>query len=192
MDRLIQQILGCEICHESLPNWPKPILQAHLESKILLIGQAPGQKVHDSGVPWDDRSGDELIRWLGIGKEQFYNRRLIALVPMGFCYPGRGTSGDLSPRPECAPAWHKQLLAAMKQIRLTLLIGSYAQSYYLGDKCKPTLTETVKEFRTFLPEFIPLVHPSPRNRIWQKRNPWFECEVVPFLQKSIKSAIESS
>jgi uracil-DNA glycosylase len=189
MNNLIRQILNCDICKNLLPNHPKPILQAHIESKILIIGQAPGQKVQQSGVPWDDQSGDELRRWLGIGKEHFYDSRLIALMPMGFCYPGKGKSGDLPPRPECAPTWHQRLLAEMKEVQITLLIGRYSQSYYLKDKIKPTLTETVKSFREFLPKFFPLVHPSPRNRIWQKKNPWFESDVVPHLQKIVPNII---
>lgn len=192
MNILLQQILNCEICKNSLPNPPKPILQAHSESKILIIGQAPGQKVQQSGVPWDDQSGNELRRWLGIGKEQFYDSRLVALMPMGFCYPGKGKSGDLPPRPECAPTWHQLLLAEMKEVQITLLIGQYSQKYYLQDNLKPTLTETVKSFREFLPKFFPLVHPSPRNRIWQKKNPWFESDVVPHLQNEVKEFIRKN
>jgi uracil-DNA glycosylase len=189
MNDLIKQILNCEICKTSLPNHPKPILQANIKSKILIIGQAPGQKVQQSGVPWDDQSGDELRRWLGIGKEHFYDSRLVALMPMGFCYPGKSQSGDLPPRPECAPTWHQLLLAEMKEVQITLLIGQYSQKYYLRDKLKPTLTETVKNFREFLPRFFPLVHPSPRNRIWQKKNPWFESDVVPHLQNGVRDFI---
>lgn len=156
-------------------------MQASVHSKIVIIGQAPGQKVQDSGIPWDDASGNELRRWLGVTKEEFYNSKLFALVPMGFCFPGKGTSGDLPPRPECAPLWHHQLLSQMKEVKLIILIGQYAQKYYLGEKLKPTLTDTVKNFEEYLPAYLPLVHPSPRNRIWQKKNPWFESEVVPLL-----------
>jgi uracil-DNA glycosylase len=158
-------------------------------SKILIIGQAPGQKVQDSGVPWDDQSGDELRRWLGVDKDMFYDTKLFGLMPMGFCYPGKGTSGDLPPRPECAPLWHGQLLSKMKSVRLTLLIGQYSQRYYLGALFQPTLTENVRNFRDFLPEYLPLVHHSPRNRVWQKKNLWFEVELVPYLQNVIKGIV---
>lgn len=184
MQPLLTKIKKCEICDGLLPYKPNPVLAASPDSKILIIGQAPGQKVHDSGIPWDDKSGDELRRWLGINKIQFYDTKLFALMPMGFCYPGKGTSGDLPPRPECAPKWHAQLLQQMKNVKLTILIGSYSQKYYLREKLKPTLTETVESFHEYLPQYFPLVHPSPRNRIWQAKNPWFEKDVVPFLQKT--------
>ena len=186
MKKLIAEISACTLCKSFLPNVPRPIFSVSTESKILIIGQAPGQKVHNSGIPWDDQSGKELKRWLGVTPEQFYNPKLFALMPMGFCYPGKGTSGDLPPRPECAPTWHDLLLKKMKQVEITILIGSYSQNYYLREKLKPTLTETVKSFQEYLPEFLPLVHPSPRNKIWQKKNPWFEKEVVPYLQKKIR------
>lgn len=189
MKLLLEEIRQCQICSEFLPNAPRPILQASSNSKILIIGQAPGQKVQQSGVPWDDQSGDELRRWLGVNKEQFYNPDLFALMPMGFCYPGKGKSGDLPPRAECAPAWHQRLLVKMTQIKLTLLIGQYSQKYYSGENFQPTLTENVRNFHTFLPKYLPLVHPSPRNKIWQKKNPWFEAEVVPFLQNTVKSIL---
>lgn len=189
MKLLIKEIKQCALCKKFLPYAPKPILSASTGSKILIIGQAPGQKVHDSEVPWDDKSGDELRRWLGVTKEQFYNNKLFALVPMGFCYPGKGTSGDMPPRPECAPQWHAQLLSKMKNAQLILLIGQYSQKYYLKEKIKPTLTETVKAFKEFLPEYFPLVHPSPRNRIWMAKNPWFEKQVVPILQKEVDKII---
>ncbi|MFW2478243.1 MAG: uracil-DNA glycosylase family protein [Sediminibacterium sp.] len=181
MNKLLTEIRACTVCKNQLPNKPRPIVQASVHSKIVIIGQAPGQKVQDSGIPWDDASGNELRRWLGVTKEEFYNSKLFALVPMGFCFPGKGTSGDLPPRPECAPLWHHQLLSQMKEVKLIILIGQYAQKYYLGEKLKPTLTDTVKNFEEYLPAYLPLVHPSPRNRIWQKKNPWFESEVVPLL-----------
>tara|TARA_Y100001972_G_scaffold69855_1_gene85123 strand:+ start:4387 stop:4818 length:432 start_codon:yes stop_codon:yes gene_type:complete len=142
--------------------------------------------VHDSGVPWDDASGNELRRWLGVSKKEFYDPDFFGLIPMGFCYPGKGKSGDLPPRPECAPQWHEQLLSCMQDVKLTILIGQYAQKYYLGDRFNKSLTENVKNFRSFLPEYLPLVHPSPRNRIWQKKNPWFEEEVIPVLQEVVR------
>jgi uracil-DNA glycosylase len=148
----------------------------------LIIGQAPGQKVQDSGIPWDDKSGDELRRWLNVTKDKFYDPKQFALMPMGLCYPGKGTSGDLPPRPECAPLWHGKVLAQMKNIKLTILIGQYAQKFYLGKDFNPSITENIKNFKKFLPTYLPLVHPSPRNRIWQKKNSWFEEKVVPELR----------
>lgn len=189
MEKLLIEIKQCVICQNSLPNKPKPILQASRNSRIIIIGQAPGQKVQDSGIPWNDQSGNELRRWLGVSKEQFYDRNLFAFIPMGFCYPGKGASGDLPPRPECAPFWHYQLLAKMNKIQLTILIGQYSQKYYLGKNFKPTLTENVKKFKNFLPDYLPLVHPSSRNKIWQKKNPWFELEVVPALQNIVRNII---
>ena len=186
MQKLLTEIRSCKTCESFLPNKPKPIIQASSQSKIVVIGQAPGQKVQESGIPWDDLSGKELRRWLGVSKEQFYNPQLFALMPMGFCYPGKGTSGDLAPRPECAPLWHNKLLAEMNIIKLILLIGQYSQKLYLAENFKPTLTENVKNYKEFLPKYMPLVHPSPRNKIWQKKNPWFELEVVPFLQDKVK------
>jgi len=183
------EIRSCEVCKIYLPNKPKPIVQASIHSRILIIGQAPGQKVQDSGIPWNDQSGNELRRWLGVSKEQFYNKELFALVPMGFCFPGSSKTGDLPPRPECAPLWHHQLLSEMKDVKLTLLIGQYSQKYYLREKFKPTLTENVKNYQEFLPTYLPLVHPSPRNKIWQKKNPWFEIEIVPALQKIVQGLL---
>jgi len=185
MDKLLTDIRNCAVCKNNLPNKPRPILQASIHSSIIIIGQAPGQKVQDSGIPWDDASGNELRRWLGVNKEQFYNDQIFALIPMGFCYPGKGSSGDLPPRPECAPLWHKPLLDNMKDKKLIILIGQYSQQYYLGKELKATLTKTVKNHKAYLPQFLPLVHPSPRNRIWQQKNPWFEMEVIPYLQKII-------
>ena len=189
MQKLLKQIRSCEVCKSYLPNLPRPILQASSKSKILIVGQAPGQKVQTSGIPWDDVSGNELRKWLGVDNAQFYDDKIFALVPMGFCYPGKGNSGDLPPRPECAPLWHSSLLNLMPDIKLTILIGQYSQKKYLGSNFKPTLTENVKNYTQFLPEFLPLVHPSPRNKIWQKKNPWFEIEVVPELQKIVKEIL---
>jgi uracil-DNA glycosylase len=186
MDKLLNEIRACTNCKAFLPNAPKPIIQASAKSKIVIIGQAPGLKVQNSGIPWDDQSGNELRRWLGVTKDQFYDPIVFGLMPMGFCYPGKGTSGDLPPRPECAPLWHKKLLNGMKDIELILLIGQYAQNYYLKLNVKPSLTETVKSFHEYLPEYLPLVHPSPRNRIWQKKNPWFESEILPLLQQNVR------
>ncbi|MEQ8904191.1 uracil-DNA glycosylase family protein [Ekhidna sp.] len=165
---------------------PRPVVSASAQSKILIIGQAPGRKVHESGVPWDDPSGNNLREWTGLSNEVFYDSKIVALVPMGFCYPGSGKSGDLPPRPECAPLWHEKLLAQCKSIQLTLLIGQYAQKYYLGKNAKKTLTETVRSFKDYLPNYMPLPHPSPRNRIWMKKNPWFEEDLIPELKTLIR------
>jgi len=190
MKQLLQKISQCQTCQQFLPFAPKPVVRASPKSKIVIIGQAPGLKVQQSGIPWDDQSGNELRRWLGVTKEEFYDPKLFALIPMGFCYPGKGTSGDLPPRPECAPLWHQLLLAKMPSVKLIILIGQYSQGYYLNQDARPTLTETVKSYHHYLPKYLPLVHPSPRNKIWQKRNPWFEAEVVPALQQIVKSAIK--
>ncbi|WP_214071427.1 uracil-DNA glycosylase family protein [Mucilaginibacter sp. dw_454] len=189
MDELLNEIRLCTVCTNYLPNLPRPIVRASSSSKIVIIGQAPGQKVQNSGIPWDDQSGNELRRWLGVNKEQFYNTQLFALIPMGFCYPGKSTSGDLPPRSECAPLWHGQLLRHMPEVKLIILIGQYAQNYYLKDLKKQVLTETVRNFNDYLPTYLPLVHPSPRNKIWQKRNPWFELTVVPLLRQLINQLI---
>ena len=156
---LINEVTACTICKSFLQYSPRPIFSVNESSKILIIGQAPGQKVHNSGVPWDDQSGNELRRWLGVTREQFYDSKLFAFMPMGFCYPGKGTSGDLPPRTECAPKWHNPLLARLKNVQLTILIGQYSQKYYLADKSKTSLTETVKAYKEFLPQYLPLVHP---------------------------------
>lgn len=188
--KLLEDIRSCSICEEFLDLGPNPVVSASPKSKILVIGQAPGTKVHASGIPWDDASGKNLRKWLGVSNEQFYNPDLFGIVPMGFCYPGKGKSGDLPPRPECAPKWHNLLLEQMPEVRLTLLIGQYAQGYYLGDRKKKTLTETVRNFREYLPEFLPLVHPSPRNGIWMRKNEWFEQEIVPELQQVVRGVID--
>lgn len=181
MEQLLQQIRKCEACKAFLPLDPKPIITVHPKSKILLIGQAPGTKVQNSGIPWTDASGKELRRWLGVTEEQFYDTSLFGIMPMGFCFPGIGKSGDLPPRPECAPLWLHQVLEQLPEVKLIILIGSYAQKYYLKDGFS-TLTENVQQFEKFLPNYFPLVHPSPRNKIWQKRNPWFEEIVIPRLR----------
>lgn len=190
MKKLLHQICQCTICGEHLPFGPNPIVSVERRTRILIIGQAPGMRVHNSGIPWDDASGNELRRWLGVDRKQFYNTRLFGLMPMGFCYPGKGKTGDLPPRKECAPQWHGKLLEKMFTLRLTILIGQYAQKYYLGDRIKPTLTETVKNYKLFLPDYLPLAHPSPRNNIWMKKNSWFEEEVIPELRKLVKKHIK--
>lgn len=188
MKQLLNSIRTCTVCRLHLPEGPKPIIQASAKSRIVIIGQAPGQRVHASGIPWNDASGNELRRWLNVTPAQFYDSDLFALVPMGFCYPGKGLAGDLPPRPECAPLWHNPLFSKMKTVKLTLLIGSYSQRYYLRES--QPLTETVKAFRQYLPHYLPLVHPSPRNRIWIRKNPWFEQEVIPSLRKAVAAILE--
>ena len=189
MNNLLKDIRTCEVCKAYLPLGPRPIVAAHPASRIVIIGQAPGTKVHDTGVPWDDPSGRQLRKWLGITDEVFYDAAIVALVPMGFCYPGKGKSGDLPPRKECAPLWHKALLEKMPKLQLIIVIGSYAQNHYLKGITKNNLTETVKAYKEYGPKYFPLPHPSPRNRFWLTKNPWFYNEVVPELQKCVKDLI---
>lgn len=189
MQSLLQKIGQCEMCLPHLSHGVRPVVQASSVSKILIIGQAPGRKVHESGIPWDDPSGDQLRMWLGVDKTQFYNDDLFALMPMGFCYPGKGKSGDLPPRKECAPQWHQLLLSKMPEVKLTLLIGQYAQNNYLSRGYK-TLTENVQHHAEFMPKYLPLPHPSPRNRFWQKKNPWFVTEILPMLQSQVEVVIQ--
>jgi uracil-DNA glycosylase len=189
LDRLLDEIRACRLCAAHLPLGPRPTLQAGTGASVMIVGQAPGTRVHATGIPFNDPSGDRLRTWLGAGREIFYDRERIALVPTGFCYPGKGRSGDLPPRPECAPAWQEKVRAQMPRIRLTLLVGQYAQTHYLGPRRKPTLTETVRAWRDYLPAFWPIPHPSPRNIRWLKRNPWFESEAVPALQDHVAALL---
>jgi uracil-DNA glycosylase len=190
LDRLLREVRACTVCAAHLPFPPRPVLRAAHTARLLIVGQAPGTKVQQTGIPWNDPSGDRLRRWLNLSPEEFYDERLIAIIPTGFCYPGRGKGGDLPPRPECAPLWHPKLRAALPDIQLTLLIGSYAQAYYLGDRAKDSLSETVTAWRTYQPEFLPLPHPSPRNIRWFKAHPWFEAEVVPELQRRVAKLLK--
>lgn len=185
-ESLVFRVRQCRICENELPLGPRPVLSVHSDSRILIIGQAPGTRVHATGIPWNDPSGDNLRRWLDVDRETFYDSRIFGIMPMGFCYPGRGKGGDLAPRRECAPTWHAPLRQHMPKLQLTLLIGAYAQAYYLGDQRWATLTDTVRNFEDYLPEFFPLVHPSPRNRLWMRRNPWFEESVVPRLRELVR------
>tara|TARA_R110002096_G_scaffold326134_7_gene520131 strand:- start:27907 stop:28476 length:570 start_codon:yes stop_codon:yes gene_type:complete len=189
LDKLLNDIADCTVCSEYLPLGPRPTLAASPSSKIVIIGQAPGLKVHKSGIPWDDKSGDRLREWMGIDNDTFYNPAKIAIIPMGFCYPGKGKSGDLPPRKECAPLWHHLLFEMMEDVKLILLVGQYAQKYYLKDRAKATLTETVRNYAEYLPEFLPIPHPSSRNNIWLKKNTWFERELVPKLEYIVKQHI---
>lgn len=189
---LLNKIRQCGECELHLPFGPRPVLQAGSDAKILIIGQAPGRRVHESGIPWDDASGKRLRTWMGIDRTQFYDASVVALVPMGFCYPGTGDSGDLPPRRECAELWHDALLAHLNRIRLTLLIGKYAQNHRLPDSKGSSLTSTVKRWREYGPTIFPIPHPSPRNNRWLKKNPWFSEELLPALQRETKSILESS
>jgi uracil-DNA glycosylase len=182
---IIASVKACDICKAHLPLGPRPVFQIHPEARILVVGQAPGSRVHETGIPFNDPSGDRLRTWMGVTRETFYDDSQIGILPMGFCYPGTGKSGDLPPRPECAPQWRKTLLALMPNIQLTLVIGQYAQDWHLGDRQKATLTETVKNWQDYWPTQFVLPHPSPRNNIWLKKNPWFEIEVLPVLKKRI-------
>lgn len=186
------EISECRHCADVLPLEPRPVLRAHGNARILVVGQAPGTRVHESGIPWNDPSGVRLRQWLDVSPETFYDPARFAIVPMGFCYPGRDKrGGDCPPRPECAPRWHERLRDVLPDIELTLLIGSYAQRYYLGDRAAKTLTETVRRWRDFGPAYIPTPHPSPRNIRWLKKNPWFEAEVVPALRERVHGILES-
>lgn len=192
MKELIESILRCDICSADLPLGPRPVLTAGVRSKIAIVGQAPGRAVHGSGVAWNDPSGRNLRKWLDIDESIFYDTNYISLIPMGFCYPGKGKSGDLPPRTECAPTWHRKLFDSIETLEMIVLVGQYAQNYYLGKKCKPTLTETVMNYTEYLPEYFVLPHPSPRNNIWMARNPWFGENVLPQLKKSVSETLELS
>lgn len=185
MDELLRKIRTCTECAAHLDAGPRPILAATKNSKIVIIGQAPGSIVHRTGIPWDDKSGENLRSWMGITVEDFYNPDKIAIVPMGFCYPGKGKSGDLPPRKECAPLWHNLLLEKLENVQLVLLIGMYAQNYYLGKEPKLTLTKRVQNFESYLPKYFVLPHPSPRNNIWRARNKWFDADVMPRLKEIV-------
>lgn len=187
---LLQSVRQCRICEAFLPLGPRPVLQADPAARILIAGQAPGRRVHEGGVPFDDPSGDRLRDWLDISRDVFYDASQVAILPMGFCYPGTGKSGDLPPRPECAEAWRQPLLDSLRSVRLTLIIGQYAQKWHLPSN-RGNLTDTVRRWADFGPAVIPLPHPSPRNNIWLKKNPWFEKELLPRLKTAVKSALSS-
>ncbi len=185
----IDDAKACRVCESQLAHGVNPVFAVHPKARIVIIGQAPGRRVHESGVPWEDASGDRLRAWLGVSDETFYDETKVALLPMGFCYPGTRKGSDLPPRPECAPLWHDSLLSLMPNISLTLLFGQYAQRRYLGDTRKKNLTETVHSWREYVPKYLPLPHPSPRNRIWEARNPWFGQEVLPYLKTVVAEAL---
>ena len=187
---LLTEVRQCTLCEPELPMGARPVVQLHPNAKILVAGQAPGRRVHASGKPFDDPSGDRLRQWMGIDKATFYDAEKLAIIPMGLCYPGTGKSGDLPPRPECAPAWRQKLLQQLPNLELTLAIGQYAQSWHI-DEPKQTLTERVKNWEHYWPDVLPLPHPSPRNNLWLKRNPWFEDAVIPTLQKRIAELVSA-
>ncbi|WP_158974853.1 uracil-DNA glycosylase family protein [Cellulophaga sp. L1A9] len=191
MEDLLKAIRNCKVCIDKLPLGPRPIIAGSPKAKIAIIGQAPGIKVHKTGVPWDDPSGKQLRKWLGVSDADFYDETKIALIPMGFCYPGKGKTGDLPPCKECAPLWHEELFKAMPDIELVILIGMYAQKYYLKNTAGKNLTETVKSYQNYTPKYFPLPHPSPRNRFWLKKNPWFEKDVLPELRKRTKDILNN-
>jgi len=189
IEKLQAEISKCTTCAEHLAHGVNPVCSFGESSKIAIIGQAPGRVVHESGIPWDDKSGERLRNWLGVDNGQFYDPELFAIVPMGFCYPGKGKAGDLPPRPECAPQWHGKIFKQLPQVKLWILIGSYAQAYYLKGQRKRTLTETVKSYEAYLPKYLVLPHPSPRNNIWMARNDWFAQEVLPVLKAEVAKAL---
>ena len=187
-ESLLAEVRSCTLCAIHLPHGVRPILQVHPQARILIAGQAPGSKVHVSGIPFDDASGARLREWMGVSSEVFYNPQQVALLPMGFCFPGAGRSGDLPPRPECAPAWRARLLECLQQLELTLVLGRCAQAYHLG-RAFVSVTDTVQAWRTSWPRVVPLPHPSPRNNLWLRRNLWFETELLPALRGHIASIL---
>ena len=190
LDDLLQQVRACRLCEENLPLGANPVIQASKSAKLLIIGQAPGTRVHETSIPWNDPSGNRLREWLELDKETFYDPNQVAIMPMGLCYPGKGKSGDLPPRKECAPKWHQSVLEQLPNVGMTLLIGQYAQNYYLSDKPK-TMTETVQQWQHWAPAYLPLPHPSPRNTLWLRKNPWFEAEIVPYIRSHVHSFLDT-
>ena len=188
-DRLLAEVRACSVCAAALPHGPRPVVQASAAARVLIIGQAPGSKVHASGVPWDDDSGERLRDWTGLSREDFYDPERVAIVPMAFCYPGKASGGDLPPRKECAPLWHARLLAGLPEVRLTLLVGQYAHKAYLPRELRGSLTEAVRRHAEAPGDLFPLPHPAWRSRIWMQRNPWFEAEVLPVLRRRVWEAL---
>lgn len=189
LDSLLREVRACTACAAHLPLGPRPVVQLGAGARILIVGQAPGLKVHQSGIPWDDASGRRLREWMGIAPPVFYDPQRIAIIPMAYCYPGRGNGGDLPPRRECADLWLDRLLAQLPDIRLTLLVGQYAQRHFLAERARATLTETVMAWRDYAPSMLPLPHPSPRNQPWFSRHPWFKDDVLPALRQAVAAAL---
>ena len=192
LDAVLAEARACTLCADHLPLGPRPVLRAAPGARLLIVGQAPGTRVHETGIPWNDPSGERLRDWMGIEAEAFYDAARVAIVPMGFCYPGRDAhGGDNPPRPECAPLWHPRLRALLPRIELTLLVGRYAQAGYLGKRAGRSVGETVRAWRDHLPEYLPLPHPSWRTRAWVRRNPWYESEVIPALRARVKALLKA-
>jgi len=189
LDALLSAARDCRICEAHLPLGPRPVLQANASARILVVGQAPGRRVHETGIPWDDASGERLRAWMNVDRRTFYDASKVAIVPIGLCYPGRGGGGDLPPRRECAHLWLAPLLSKLPRIETTLLIGSHAQRQFLGARRKPSLTATTRAWREYAPRFTPLPHPSPRNQPWFKRHPWFESQVLPALRVRVQALL---
>ena len=187
--QLLEEVRGCTACADELPLGPRPVLQAHSAAPILIVGQAPGTRVHETGIPFNDPSGDRLRDWLGLDRTQFYDPRLVSLVPMAFCYPGRGKGGDLPPPARCAELWRERLMAELKQVRLTVLVGQFAVRWHLPERGKERLTEVVADWHRYAPTLFPAPHPSPRNTLWLRRNAWFEADVVPELRLAVRAAL---
>lgn len=185
----VRRALACRACAPHLPLGPRPILRVDPRARVVIASQAPGLAAHRSGVPWDDRSGDAFRDWLGVDRATFYDRACFAVLPMGFCYPGRAKGGDAPPRPECAPLWRAPLLEVLSGRRLLLAVGRFSQTYHLGGGRTTSLTETVRAYREHLPDVFPLPHPSPRTTPWRRKNPWFEAEVVPALRREVARAL---
>ncbi|USA60249.1 uracil-DNA glycosylase family protein [Qipengyuania citrea] len=183
------EIAACRICAEHLPHGVRPVASFSSTARLLIIGQAPGSKVHESGIPWDDASGDRLREWAGLSKDEMYDPARVALVPMGFCYPGKASGGDKPPRPECAATWHERVMAELPQDRLTLLVGTYAQRAYLPQTRNWTMAERVRRYREFQPDFIPLPHPAWRSTLFMRQHPWFEEDLLPVLRDGVAAAL---
>ena len=190
LNSLIVKVRACTICAAHLPHGVRPVLQIHPQARVLIAGQAPGRKVHESGVPFDDSSGDRLREWMGVTRKVFYDPEQVAILPMGFCFPGTGKSGDLRPRPECAPAWREPLLGHLHHLQVTLVVGRYAQAYHMNEE-RLSLTETVRAWRSYWPNRVPLPHPSPRNNLWLDRNPWFKKDLLPMLRRRVAEALDA-
>lgn len=192
LEALLKRVRACTLCAAHLPLGPRPVVRARPQARLLIIGQAPGTKVHETGVPWNDPSGDRLRDWLGLDRDAFYDEDRIAIVPTGFCYPGRNPrGGDMPPRPECAPAWHGPILQHLKQLELTLLVGMHAQAYHLGARRQPTMTATVHAWRSYGPALLPTPHPSWRTTMWIRKNPWFETDLLPWLRDRVAQIMKS-
>lgn len=192
LTRLLADIQACQVCAEHLPLGPRPVFQFHPAARILIAAQAPGRKVHETGIPFNDASGERLRSWLGVSREQFYDAQQFALLPMGFCFPGTGRSGDLPPRPECALLWRKPLLSHLPQLQLTLVIGQYALAWHLPEQRGRSLTDSVRDWRLYWPGRMVLPHPSPRNNLWLRRNPWLEGELLPHLRERVQQILQQT